>query len=461
MRRGDRFEITADELDDAGQGVGLADEHRVHVADLLPGESGNVLVEHVSPHRPEAWARLMTPVGPTSPDRVTPACPAFGACGGCAWQALAYPAQLARKRARVRAALTGVAELEAVVPSPAELGYRNKGKYVVASADDGRVILGAYLPRSHEVVDTAGCYVVEPVIDRLARELARLLTESGLPPHDEQLGTGVLRHAVIRTSAAGRALICLVTTSGARPSELLPIAEALAADPEVAGVSWAENDRPGGAIFDSRAAPPTTLAGDPTVSEPLFGAEVALDATSFFQINRAQALRMYADLAALTSAGAHTRAVDLYCGLGGIAFALAATGATVTGIEVHPPAVEAANAAARAAGLEPRVQFRTGRAADLPALASDADLLVVNPPRKGLDAETRAAALALAPATLAYVSCNPDTLARDLQVLTAAGYQVDRARAYDLMPGTAQIETLVICRRAPAEPLGGARGAHP
>lgn len=442
--------MTADELDDAGQGVGQVAEHRVHVADLLPGESGDVLVEHVSPHRPEAWARLMTPMGATSPDRVTPACPAFGACGGCAWQALAYPAQLARKRARVRAALAGFAELEAIVPSPAELGYRNKGKYVIARAEDGRVILGAYLPRSHQVVDTAGCHVVEPVIDRLARELARRLTASGLAPHDERLGTGVLRHAVIRTGAAGRALICLVTTSSARPSELLPIAEALVADPEVAGVSWAENDRPGGAIFDSRAAPPTTLAGDATVPEPLFGVEVALDATSFLQINRAQAHRMYADLAALTGAGEHTRAVDLYCGLGGIAFALAAAGAAVTGIEVHEPAVLAASASARAAGLEPRVQFHTGRAADLPALASDADLLVVNPPRKGLDAETRAAVLALAPATIAYVSCNPDSLVRDLAAFTADGYRIERARAYDLMPGTAQIETLVICRRSAA-----------
>lgn len=452
MRRGDRFEMTADELDDAGHGVGVADDVRVHVADLLPSEMAEIEIDHVSPHRPEAWGHIETRTGPTSADRVRPACPAFGACGGCAWQALAYPAQLARKRARVRAALAGLAELESIVPSPTELGYRNKGKYVIAAAPNDRTILGAYQPRTHRVVDTAGCRVVEPVIDRLARLIAERFTASGLPPHDEQHGTGVLRHAVIRTSAAGQALICVITTSAARPSELLPIAEALATDPDVAGVSWAVNDRPGGAIFDTRAAPPTTLAGVATVPEPLFGAEVALDATSFFQINRAQAHRMYAALAELTGAGEHTRAIDLYCGVGGIAFALAAAGATVIGIELHAPAVAAANDAARAAGLETRVQFRTGRAADLAALAANADLLVVNPPRKGLDAETRAAIVALAPPMLAYVSCNPESLARDLGVLSEAGYAVARARAYDLMPGTAQVETLVICRRVAEAP---------
>src|SRR5690349_17359362 len=131
-----RCALAATALDDAGAGVGMANDTRVHVADLLPGERAEVIVDHVSPHRPEAWGRLLRRIGPPSPDRVAPVCPGFGRCGGCVWQHLAYPAQLAAKRARVAAALgevpavaSGAVEIAAVRPSPELTGYRNKGKY--------------------------------------------------------------------------------------------------------------------------------------------------------------------------------------------------------------------------------------------------------------------------------------------------------------------------------------------
>src|SRR6185437_2885827 len=131
-------------LDDTGAGIGTADGLRVHVADLLPGERAEVVVDHASPHRPEAWGRIVKRLGAASPDRVPPACPGFGRCGGCTWQHLAYPAQLAAKRARVAAALANVPDLPPigeVRPSPAELGYRNKGKYVAGTTGQGELVL--------------------------------------------------------------------------------------------------------------------------------------------------------------------------------------------------------------------------------------------------------------------------------------------------------------------------------
>src|SRR5215475_11893428 len=160
-----RCELQATALDDAGAGIGASGAISVHVGDLLPGERAEVVIEHFSPHRPEAWGRIIKRIGPPSPARVAPVCPGFGRCGGCVWQHLAYPAQLAAKHARVAGALAGVAviksgalEVAPVRPSPAVVGYRNKGKYVAGHTGE-HLVLGAYAPRSHEVVDTLGCRV--------------------------------------------------------------------------------------------------------------------------------------------------------------------------------------------------------------------------------------------------------------------------------------------------------------
>src|SRR5262249_46476784 len=158
-------EVEATALDDNGAGLGAivgADDAApalaVHVGDLLPGERAEVVIDHRSPHKPEAWARLLKRLGPPSPDPVAPVCPGHGRCGGCVWQHVASPAQLAAKRDRVAGALaevpavaSGAVEVAAVRPSPAVIGYRNKGKYVAGHAGD-HLVLGAYAPRSHDVV---------------------------------------------------------------------------------------------------------------------------------------------------------------------------------------------------------------------------------------------------------------------------------------------------------------------
>ena len=393
---------------------------------------------------------MATRTGPPSPNRVRPPCPGFGRCGGCAWQHLAYPAQLRQKLERVRRALSHAAAPapQSVVPAPAELGYRNKGKYVVAGGVGGALVLGAYEPRTHAVVDTIGCRVVAPSIDRAARRVRATLAASGLAPYDETTRTGVLRHVVVRADPAGAVLVCVITTGAADRDALVPLATCLLGD-GIAGVTRAVNDRPTGAIFDPTAGPPELLAGAGHLLEQIGDAALELGASAFFQVNRDQALRLYGDLADAACAGPDTSALDLYCGVGGITFVLAARGARVLGLESHAGAVATATRAAEAAGLSPRARFTRADAASLAALApEDLDLVVVNPPRKGLDADTRAALAALAAPTIAYVSCGPESLARDLVDLARVGYRAELVRAYDFMPGTAQVETLVVLKRS-------------
>ncbi|MEO6775500.1 MAG: 23S rRNA (uracil(1939)-C(5))-methyltransferase RlmD [Kofleriaceae bacterium] len=437
-----KLDVTATALDDTGCGVGTAGGRTIHVAELLPGEWAEVAIDHTSPHRPEAWGRIVRRIGPASPERVEPACPAFGSCGGCTWQHLAYGAQLAAKRARVVAALGDVAcAIAEVRPSPAELGYRNKGKYVVGTARNGDVILGAYAPRSHHVIDTLGCRVVAPVIDEVATWLRGAAAGAGMVPYDERTRAGELRYAIVR-EAEGDVMVILVVTTAAPRGKLEQVANTMAKHPAVRGLVAITNDRRDGAIVPSGSAA-RVLIGHGHVVETIAGVAIEVGASEFLQINRAQAAAMYARVAELAAGAAH--AVDLFAGLGGIGLHLARAGTVVVAVEIDRDAVAQLRRAAEAARLP-----LTALAGDAGAIAAEVrvrlgerpDVVVVNPPRKGLGGAL-GLVVELAAPTVIYVSCGPESLGRDLAALAAHGYRPDAIEPFDLMPGTAQVETVV------------------
>jgi 23S rRNA (uracil1939-C5)-methyltransferase len=441
--------VEATALDEHGHGVGPAGDRTVHVADLLPGERADVGIDHRSPHGADSWGHVVRRIGKPSPDRVAPACPRFGRCGGCPWQHLAYDAQLREKHRAVAAALAGVPAVEAravtvapVVPSPAQLGYRNKGKYV-AAAQDGRLVLGAYVPRTHEVIDTLGCKVVAPVIDEVATWARGALDAAGLAPFHETRRTGELRYVVIRASAAGDALVALVVASATPRKKLEQVANAMSHHPALRGLVAVTNDRRDGAILPS-GSPAAVLAGTGVLVERVAGVDVEVGAGEFLQVNRAQAARLYARVAELAAPAPGARVADVYAGLGGITFALAAQGADVVALELDPEAVAGLRRAATRAGLD-RVRAETGDAAGLAAALAGAgcDVVVVNPPRKGLSEAALDAVVAAGPARIVYVSCGPATLGRDLVRLEPRGYVATAIEPFDLMPGTAQVETVV------------------
>jgi 23S rRNA (uracil1939-C5)-methyltransferase len=451
LRPGERLRVTCVDLDDDGAGV-AREPLTVHVAGALPSERVAVTVAHVSGHRPEVWAHLDAIETPSDARRPA-ACAAFGACGGCVLQHLDYAAQLAWKRTRVRRALSTYpplagADVRPPVASPRALGYRNRSKLVAARAG-GRLVLGAYAPRSHDVVDTAGCRIAQPPLDDTAGALRGLLAEAGVAPYDEHTLTGDLRHVVLQANHDGAVLATWVTR---RP---LADAPALArafrhVRPEVIGVVEHTNPERGNAIFDA-AGPSRVLDGAPALEETLDvggrSLRLRLSAGAFFQANRDVAALAYADIVAALAPAAGERVADVYSGVGGIALLLAASAAEVTGIESHPGAVADATASATANGLG-NARFVAGDAAAALAAVERADLVVVNPPRKGCAPAVLDGIARLAPRAIGYLSCDPDTLARDLAVLAARGFHIESVTPFDMLPHTPHVEALALLRRA-------------
>jgi 23S rRNA (uracil1939-C5)-methyltransferase len=441
VRKGDHLTLVIGALDDEAAGLAMHEGVRVHVAGALPDEELDATVAHVSPHRPDAWAAIGN-ITRTSPARVAPVCPAYGACGGCTLEHMAYARQLEWKKEHVVAALAQAGlsvPVAACVASPRPLGYRNKSKLVYAESEHGPV-LGAYAPRSHRVVDLAGCCVAEAPLDEVASALRDQLAAHAVRGYDERTAEGMLRYAILRVNHLGQVLVTLVTAEEAFAAGEA-IARALqAARPEVIGVVQNINRSRGNALYGDEER---VLGGEAHLDDRVGGVELRLSSTAFFQVNRDVAARIYADVAEAAALTGTERVVDAYAGVGGIALTLARGAAEVVGIEEHRRAVADAQASAQL-NHAVRVRFVVGDVeAELGRLGA-ADVVVLNPPRRGCAAAVLHATAAMKPRLIAYVSCAPDTMARDLAILAKDGFVARSITPYDMLPQTPHVESLAI-----------------
>jgi len=366
-----------------------------------------------------------------------------GRCGGCLMQCAAYPLQLAAKQARAEAALSPlVGAVETIVPSPAVLGYRNKAKLVAAPRPGGGILLGSYAPRSHRVVDMAGCRVTEPPLDPVQHTLARLLSQAGVPHYDERTGRGALRYVILRANDQGRLLCVLVTRERAFAAGPALAAALKAAHPEVAGVVQNVNPARGGRLYGEQDH---VLVGAGTLDDRIGQVRLSLGARAFFQINRRQAAALYQAVLDQADLRSGDTVIDLYAGVGGIALTLAAHTGRVVAVERDPVAAASARASAPA-----NVSVVEADAAAGAGTLARVDLVVLDPPRKGCAPAVLSAAAALSPRRMIYVSCALDSLGRDLAALRELGYRAGRTRPFDLFPHTPHIETLTVLDRASA-----------
>lgn len=420
-----------------GAGVGrLPDGRAVFVHRTAPGEEVSVAV--LESKRRWASARLLRVLEPSGERRRAP-CPHYARCGGCTLEHLTYEAQLRAKSALVAEALRRIGGVERPAPevtaSPEEFRYRNRVSFTLARLAQGQVVAGFHeLHRPARVLDIgADCLLPEPAV---AEVWGRLRSQWGQDA--SRLPAGGRLRLTLRGSDSGDVSLLVEGGYGpGRPDELLARVQGLSA-------IW---HRPG----DDAARPAALLAGAEALAESWQDEEVALTGAVFLQVNRGAAARLEDHVLELAGDVDGLRVVDAYCGIGVHARRLARRGARVTGIELDAAAVaEATRLAAGAA------EFVAARVEDALPAALPAGLVVLNPPRGGLDPAVPGQLQATPPSRVIYVSCDPATLARDLARL-APGFQVRSVRCFDLFPQTAHVETVVELAAAAEDAPGAER----
>ena len=431
-----------------GLGVARIGGQAVFVHRALQGEEGDVLVLKVLKNA--AFGKLVTLREP-SPHRTAPDCPYYGRCGGCDLRHMDRTEELSAKRQRVQDALRRIGgsdvTVEAILTDGQPLRYRNKSQYPIAA--DGTV--GFYKARSHQVVDVTECLLQKPQADAAAAALRQYIQTYRVPCYDETTRRGLLRHLYVRTNGAGQSLLCVIVNGTKLPHEPELVSLLRRAVPDAVGVVLGVNTQPTGAVLGREYR---TLWGENTLTDQLCGLTFRLSVPSFFQVNRPMAEILYEtalDFAGLTG---RELVLDLYCGAGTITQVMARRAKHVIGAEIVPEAIADAKENARRNHVA-NVEFFCGDAsavaAELAGRGLRPDVICVDPPRKGLAPEVVDAAAAMSPRRIVYVSCDPATLARDVQRFAAHGYRAVRAAAVDMCPRTANVETVVALERRTAD----------
>lgn len=426
MRPGEVITLAAEQLSPQGDGLVHHGDYTVQIPDLMPGETGRVRIDYVSRQHPRARGSLAERTVAHTGRRDAP-CPHHGKCNGCPLMGLHADAQRALKR-EILASAHGI-EIDRFVSTGNGLGYRWSSKRVVGGRK-GSLILGSYRRGSHEVADMAGCQVDHPDIVACAAELEDAARELRLAPYRERDAQGDLRYVWFKTNGQGQVIVTLVTAEPrSRAADLLP--EVLE---RPAGIAWAIQSGHGNAIRGSTVRP---LRGRQTISVELAGVRTYVGPLGFLQPNPELAGLAYRDLVHVPAGGAlrGRLAFDLYAGAGVTTALLQRRFDRVDPCEAYPES-------ARALGVEPALteEFLAQRL-DPPG-CGHVDLVVANPPRSGLGTTVCQQLNMLRAARLHIMSCNPATLATDLEQLTGpeGGYRLLQVRAYDTLPQTAHVE---------------------
>jgi 23S rRNA (uracil1939-C5)-methyltransferase len=450
-RRGDRVDVTIDDLAFGGDGVGRLDGYVMFVRGGLPGDRLRVRVTET---RARYGRGEVDEVLVRAPDRIDPPCPYFGRCGGCRLQHLSYPAQLAFKAKQVRDCLERLGsvagfELRPILPAPDPYGYRNKMEFTVAVSADGPIVGLHEADRYDVVLDIERCLIQSETMNTLLDEMRRQTRARGLPVWDSATEGGLLRFVTLREGRrTGDAMVNIVAASP-DVERLAPLADALRARvPATASVVLNVNAKKASVAVGTEEH---VLLGRESITESLGGLSFQISAGSFFQTNTLQAERLFALVEEACGCRGDETLIDLYSGTGAISLLLARRCRRLYGIEVAPAAVADAVRNARANGID-NCTFLTGEVRHvLPALVAEgvrADTVVADPPRAGFHPKALGSLAALAPARIVYVSCNPSALARDVGDLVRRGYRLEWVQPVDMFPQTPHIEAVARLRRA-------------
>lgn len=444
VKKNDLLTVHIEDLTHDGAGVAKVDGYPLFIQGGLPNETAEIHV--LKTLKNYGFAKLKNIVEP-SPFRVDAPCPVFGECGGCQLQHLSYEGQLAWKENMVRNVMKRIGKIDApVLPvkgmeKPWE--YRNKSQIPFA-LEDGQVLAGFYQSKSHRIADTNTCLIQSDEADRLLRVIKEKALELDLIPYNEETKKGQLRHLVVRKGRATEEVMVVLVTKHSNLSKKDAIIELIReVEPNVTSIMQNVNSRNTNVIFGDE----TNVVWGKAVIEDLIGdVRFEISARSFYQVNPVQTEVLYKQALDYAQLSGDETVIDAYCGIGTISLFLAQQAKQVLGVEIVPQAIEDAKRNAELNGFT-NTYFEAGPAEEvIPkwyAEGKTADVLVVDPPRKGCDEALLTTIIEQRPKRVVYVSCNPATLARDLRILEDGGYKTMEVQPVDMFPQTTHVE--VIC----------------
>ena len=479
-KKNDIVRITIEDIGNDGEGIGKADGYTLFVKDAVIGDVMEARITKCKKNY--GYARVEKVVAP-SPFRVEPKCPFHRQCGGCQIQAMSYERQLAYKQNKVRNHLQRIgsfspeqidAVMEPIVGMVEPWHYRNKAQYPVGYDREGNLVAGFYAGRTHDIIPNTDCPLGPKENQAILETVLAYMKENGVSAYRESMGEGLVRHVLIRTGfSSGEIMVCLVINGKKLPAEERLVEKLLGVQLESGrivsisvsvnrektnvimgkeirvlwGSGWIED---GLRVLDTAVPESARGAGDGNV---VGGEKVTfrISPLSFYQVNPGQTEKLYG--LALEYAGLTGKETvwDLYCGIGTISLFMAVRAKKVYGVEIIPQAIDDARENAVRNQIT-NAEFFVGKAEEvLPAFYSrtgkKADVIVVDPPRKGCDGKCLETMLAMQPERIVYVSCDPATLARDLKILCEGGYEMKRVRAVDQFGHTGHVETVVLIQR--------------
>ena len=441
LKKNEIYTVRIDGYSSEAYGVCRIGGRAVFVPRALLGETWRVRIVKVSASAVYARGEELLE---SSPERMEPDCPYFGKCGGCDCRHMSYEEELRFKLDRVNSALKRIGkqtvEAQEIIGSEKTDRYRNKGIFAVSEAD-GRPLSGFFRERSHDLIVVDRCLLQNETSERAAKAVTSFMLQNGFRAYDEHSGKGSVRHVFCRSALqTGDAVVCVVSAQSFGEKTQLLVKTIREACPELSGIVLNINKTPGNAILSGDFY---TLWGRAEIVDKLCSSNFRIAPQAFFQINPPQAEKLYER--AMEYAQNGSLAFDLYCGAGTISLCLARRFDQVIGAEIVPEAIENARANAAANGVD-NVEFLCADAGEAAQKLSARDLrpdvIVVDPPRKGMSEEAVRAVCSMSPERVVYVSCDPATLARDILRFTELGYTLREATAVDMFPRTSHVETV-------------------
>ena len=380
-------------------------------------------------------------------------CPVQEQCGGCQWLRLPYEKQLEKKQQRVEKLLKPFCMVRPIVGAANPFHYRNKVHAAIGTDRQGHVVCGSYAAGTHRIVPVSQCLIEDERAAQVVQAVRRLLGRFRLPPYNEDSGQGVLRHVLVRVGRqTGQVLVTLVIGRPEFPARRAFVEALVKSCPFITTVVVNLNGFRTSMILgrSSRIA-----YGKGYIEDVLCGKRFGISPASFYQVNAEQTEKLYQIVLGYMALSGRENLLDAYCGIGTIGLAAADLAAQVTGVELNPDAVQDAIRNARRNQVE-NARFVEADAGDfmrrLARQNQRPDVVVMDPPRAGSDERFLAALCRLAPARVVYVSCMPETLARDLGYLTAHGYCAQEAMPVDMFPQTEHVETVcLLTRKRPSQ----------